>query len=134
MECKLCESLDQPRVVCQNDVAFVVMNVEPLNDGHVMVIPKQHVETLGELAAEDVKGLMELVTKMEKTLARIFPNPPIIFLNSSSHKTQPHVHIHVLPSKGALRDLVAGFEQIPPRVRRPMEELASLADAIRSAL
>lgn len=134
MDCELCASFHEPRVVCENEHAFVIVCIEPLNDGHVMVIPKRHVDTVGELAADEAKSLMDLTAQMEKTLRTQFPHPPIIFLNSDSHKSQSHLHVHVLPSKGALRDLVAGFEQIPSRVRRPMEELTQLAEAIQSAM
>ncbi|MEK6964088.1 MAG: hypothetical protein AABX70_06690 [Nanoarchaeota archaeon] len=52
-------------------------------------------------------------------------------MNEGAHSTQPHIHWHVLPSKGGLRALFAaleGMEERPQRSREWEEEVRDYLD------
>jgi diadenosine tetraphosphate (Ap4A) HIT family hydrolase len=45
MQCELCLAKEEKyRIVFQNDLVFVVVNIEPLKQGHLMVLPVRHAE------------------------------------------------------------------------------------------
>ena len=134
MDCPFCGDKEPERVVCANDLAFCLVNIEPIKDGHVMIIPRRHVHRLRDLTPEEAKAVNELTDRVVDLLLREFGEDPAIRVNSGTHKTQPHLHVHVLPSKGALRDHYTAHEGLPLRVRKTNEELAAMARRLRDAL
>lgn len=134
MDCPFCGDKEPERVICANDLAFCLANIEPLKDGHVMVVPRRHVTRLRELTPGESAAMNELTDRMVDLLVREFGEDPAIHVNSGRHKTQPHLHVHVLPSKGALRDHYVAHEGLPHRVRKSLEEVAAMAKRLRDAL
>ncbi len=134
MECPFCFQMEEERTIVKNEHAFAVICAEPLNAGHVLVCPCRHVEHISDLTALEAKALFDLVGRMDLALPKLFTDAPIVFINRGKHGTQSHLHIHILPSKGGIRDLFSAFEQIPRRVTKPMTELTAMADALRATL
>lgn len=136
MDCPFCRHSkeEEDRVLCGNALAYCLLNFEPLKDGHVMVIPRRHVQRLQDLTPEEAHAMNAFTDLMVDLLAKEFGENPAIRINSGGHKSQPHLHTHVLPSKGDLRDHFSAFEGMPRRTRKPPEELAAMARRLRDAL
>lgn len=131
--CELCESINEKeRFICETKFSFCVICKWPLKVGHVLVMPKKCVsqKNISNLSGEEVSDLMNLVQKMENVLNKLSDEDVITFKNSNSHSTQPHLHFHLLPSKGALRDLFSNFENIPKRVNIPMDKYVDMKNLI----
>jgi diadenosine tetraphosphate (Ap4A) HIT family hydrolase len=54
--CPFCD-YDPERIWLQNDVGIAVHYAFPVTDGHVLVIPKKHVESLYDLDSEERAAL-----------------------------------------------------------------------------
>ena len=133
MDCQLC-GLDQTegfRVVYQNAFALVVVNIEPVKDGHLMVLPVRHTEQLADLNADEAREFLQTIDRCIAALSGKCNETPICFLNSGKHRTQAHLHAHVLPSKGGLRSLFAAAEGTAERRRLDNETLATIAAELR---
>lgn len=81
--------------------AFVIMNIYPYNNGHVMVIPYKHVETLEELPDSTLKEMMVL-TKECCTILREAMNPQGFNVGvnvgaAAGAGIKEHLHIHIVP-------------------------------------
>src|SRR5512141_386871 len=81
--------------------AFVIMNIYPYNNGHLMVIPYKHVETLGELPDATLKEMMVL-TKECCTILREAMNPQgfnvgVNVGSAAGAGIKEHLHIHIVP-------------------------------------
>jgi len=81
--------------------AFVIMNLYPYNNGHLMVVPYVHVDALGAL---DEPTLTEMMTLAQRTQAvvgeRMRPQGFNIGINqgrAAGAGIADHVHMHVLP-------------------------------------
>jgi Diadenosine tetraphosphate (Ap4A) hydrolase and other HIT family hydrolases len=78
-----------------------MLNIYPYNNGHVMVAPYRHVNSLEYLKPEELKDLMDLVVKTKKTLdKKIKPDGYNIGLNLgrvAGAGFAGHIHIHVVP-------------------------------------
>ena len=62
-------------------------------------------------------------------------NPSAVILkNNGKHITQSHLHFHIFPSKGYLRNLVWNYENIPERESIPEEKYIEMRDIIQSQL
>ena len=71
--CVFCRAAsgDDPLVVHRGDSAFVILNLFPYNSGHVMVVPRRHIASLGEATAEELGELITLVRDAERTVVEL---------------------------------------------------------------
>jgi len=114
----------------QDTVAF--LDARPVFKGHVLVVPRQHYETLGSLPPEGVGPLFEQVRLLSVAVpAALGAQGTFVALNNVVSQSVPHLHVHVVPrTKG---DGLRGF--FWPRQRYASEEeAAQYARRIRDAL
>ena len=80
---------------------FVILNRYPYTNGHVMVVPFQHVSTLEDLAEEALLEMIRLARECEKHLRATYrPDGLNIGMNlgrSAGAGIAGHVHMHILP-------------------------------------
>ena len=102
MTCPFC-TLDPKRntIIENRKNCFVMFSNPRLMEGHLLVIPKRHVERLSELNEQEKKELLETVIGFEEKLLKIFPGCDIRqnyrpFVKQSDHKVN-HLHIHLQP-------------------------------------
>jgi len=62
--CEMLEAADDAAqlILHRGDLAFLVLNKYPYNNGHLMAVPYRHVDTLEALTAEEAADMMALVT------------------------------------------------------------------------
>ena len=133
MNCPLCD-LSKQEVVYQDDYCFCTVILEPLKDGHLMILPKRHVTDLADLKPEESQSIMKLLGRLSKIIPEVYSEDPIIFMNLGKHSTQPHIHFHILPSKGGLRHLFSEYEKLPFRKKATFQELKKISNKIRKKL
>src|SRR6184192_3673002 len=69
--CIFCNTSDKDRadlIVARGRVSFVILNLYPYNNGHLMVVPNRHVPSLASLTAEEQTELMRLTRHSEIAL------------------------------------------------------------------
>ncbi len=107
-ECIFCEAAKtehrQPNtdfVLYRGEKAFVIMNIFPYNNGHLMVAPYRHTANVEELTQEEVDSLFKLVQKSVKVLkAKMRPQGFNIGMNLgkvAGAGIEEHLHIHIVP-------------------------------------
>ena len=105
MDCPFCQiiSNDQKeRVLDENEMAVVILSNPRLMPGHILVIPKKHVERLSQLAALERSGLLEMAIKwQELIIEKLAPGCDLRqnyrpFIPSGRIKVN-HLHFHLLP-------------------------------------
>jgi histidine triad (HIT) family protein len=117
--------LDEPAVV-----GF--LDTRPLFPGHVLVVPRPHVETLSDLPPADVGPLFESVQRVARAVETgLEADGSFVAMNNRVSQSVPHLHVHVVPRR--TKDGLRGF--FWPRHRHESEELAAqIASRIRDAL
>ena len=103
MDCPFC-NIDKKRntVIKYYKNVFVIFSNPRLMEGHLLVIPKRHVEKPSELNEEEKKELFDTVIEyQEKILKNMAPGCDIRqhyrpFLKQSESKVN-HLHIHLQP-------------------------------------
>lgn len=103
MNCPFC-SIDKQKTVIirENKNTLVVFSNPKLMDGHLLVIPRKHVEKLSELNKEDRNELFQTVIDFqEKILAKVSKGCDIRqnyrpFQEQNNLKVN-HLHIHLQP-------------------------------------
>jgi ATP adenylyltransferase len=81
--------------------SFVLLNLFPYNNGHIMVAPYEHVATLEELSEEAAIEMFRLTRRAEGILRRVY-RPKGINLGMNIGEcagagVADHIHMHVLP-------------------------------------
>jgi histidine triad (HIT) family protein len=106
--------LDSPDVV-----AF--LDVRPVFKGHVLVVPRAHVETLIDLPEPLVSPLFLAVQRVAAAVeAGLGSGGTFVAINNKVSQSVPHLHVHVVPrTKG---DGLRGF--FWPRTRYASDEEA----------
>lgn len=119
------------RVVDSADgVAF--LDTRPVFKGHLLVVPRDHLETLGELPAAALPGYFGLVQRLAVAVeAGLGAGGTFVAMNNRVSQSVPHLHTHVVPrAKG---DGLRGF--FWPRHRYESDtEARSYATRITTAL
>jgi diadenosine tetraphosphate (Ap4A) HIT family hydrolase len=133
MECVLCESFvsEPDRVVHQDEHVFVLVNIEPVKEGHIMVLPVRHVEQLGDLAPQEAQAFLKAVDACMHGVTVAYGETPMCMVNGWGHRTQRHLHAHVLPSKNSLRGLFSASEGLEERKRADAPTLKRMAERLR---
>jgi len=84
------------------------LDIRPLFKGHVLLVPRIHVETLTDLPGELVEPLFararELAGVMEEGLGAA---GSFVALNNRVSQSVPHLHVHVVPRNR--KDGLRGF-------------------------
>jgi ATP adenylyltransferase len=130
-ECIFCVRRDW--VVAEGEHCFVMLNAYPYTNGHVMVSPYEHVDSIERLGPE---ALTELMTLTQRSMAAIRSayGPDGFNLGVNQGKVagagvEDHVHLHVVPRWGG----DTNFMPVTGGVRVLPQSLADSYEALRSA-
>lgn len=85
--------------VYEDEKTYAFLDIHPLADGHVLVIPKQQVEFIWDLESEDYQALMATVKKIGKHLREVLEAPYVGV--EVVGVDVPHAHVHVVPFTSA---------------------------------
>jgi ATP adenylyltransferase len=117
--------------VHRGKTCFVILNLFPYNNGHLMVIPNRHIATLGTATAEELCELMDLTKVSEIALTEAFAphglNMGINLGKPAGAGVLDHVHMHVVPRWNG----DTNFMTVVGRTRVLPEELPDTAAKLR---
>lgn len=88
-------------IVYRGERNFVILNRFPYTNGHVMVVPYDHLGTLERMPDDTLVEMMRLARQSEKHLRAIYrPDGLNLGMNlgrSAGAGIADHVHMHILP-------------------------------------
>lgn len=100
-ECVFCKIMRREipaSVVYENDILLCFMDIEPINKGHILIIPKNHVLDLDELSDVESSEIMRISKIVVKVLKEKFkPEGYSIMQNGGIFNDVGHYHMHVFP-------------------------------------
>ncbi|WP_354643086.1 HIT family protein [Kitasatospora camelliae] len=135
MDCLFCAvvagSVPVHRVL-EDEVAVAFLDHRPLFPGHVLVVPREHVETVTDLAADQVGPFFGRVQRVTAAVERgTAAAGSFVAANNRISQSVPHLHVHVVPRNR--KDGLRGF--FWPRTRYTDDaQAAEVARHIRAAL
>jgi histidine triad (HIT) family protein len=96
--CQLANGQVQAHVVYENEWLTCLLDIAPLNAGHVLLLPKRHVAELEELEEETSAAMLQAVMKMSRVIKTLYqPDGVTILQNGGKFNDLGHVHVHVFP-------------------------------------
>ena len=135
-DCVFCQIVDgkaDVSTVYEDDIVVGIMTIQPVNPGHVMVIPKKHCPQMRDMDEDIGMHLFKITLRMEQAIrsSGIRCEGINLFLADGEAAFQDvfHLHMHVFPRfKGDPFKLEADWSAKPPR-----EELDRVAGQIKKA-
>jgi histidine triad (HIT) family protein len=119
-------------VVLSTDSVVAFLDARPVFPGHVLVVPRAHVETLVDLPSPLVPVLFSAVQRVAAAVVEgLGADGSFVAINNVVSQSVPHLHVHVVPRHR--KDGLRGFFW-PRQKYSSDEEMASYADRLRSAL
>lgn len=103
MDCPFCNiEKEKTRIIKEGKHVFVVFSNPRLVEGHLLVIPKRHVEKVSELGEEERKELLDTVIEFQEKILSKFSSGCDIRQNYRPFQKQDgikvnHLHVHLQP-------------------------------------
>ena len=119
-------------VVYEDDNVVAFLDHRPLFPGHTLLVPRQHVETLGELPTKLVAPYFEAAQLLSLAVeSAMDAEGTFVAMNNRVSQSVPHLHVHIVPRRR--KDGLKGF--FWPRTKyKSDEELQEVKRKISTAL
>jgi histidine triad (HIT) family protein len=135
VDCIFCEIIagrkDAYRVF-EDDCALAFLDTRPLFPGHLLVVPREHAETLTDLPEPDIGPFFRRVRRLAGAVERgMDATGSLVAANNRVSQSVPHFHVHVVPRNR--KDGLRGFLW-PRGTYADATEAESVASRVREAL
>jgi histidine triad (HIT) family protein len=95
-------------IVYSDDDHVAFLDVRPLFEGHTLVVPRLHAETLADLPGERVGPFFALVQRLSVAVPAAMDSAgTFVAMNNVVSQSVPHLHCHVVPRN--FKDGLRGF-------------------------
>jgi histidine triad (HIT) family protein len=127
--CKIVRKQAPASLVYEDENVLAFLDIRPLNEGHTLVIPKQHYVTIFEVPEELVAQLHRIVKRVAVAVGEVTKADGISIIQQNGKAAGQevfHVHVHVIPRFEGQK--LMRFGEISEADR---EKLNQLADKIK---
>ncbi|HQV52167.1 MAG: HIT family protein [Flavobacteriales bacterium] len=111
--------------VAEDDRYFAFLDINPLQEGHTLVVPKVEVDRLFDLDDEILAGMLPFAKGVARRISSVVPcnrvGVAVIGLEV------PHAHIHLIPINSE-RDM----DFSAPKLKLTQDQLAAMAERLRN--
>ncbi len=100
--CKIIAGQIPSMSVLQTKNALAFMDIGPLAEAHLLVIPKRHYARLDEMPEEEVRDLTALLPRLARVVVKVTEAEGYNILQNNGQvagQAVGHVHFHVIPRK-----------------------------------
>ncbi len=134
VDCIFCSTSEPGRdelMLVRGRVAYVILNLYPYNNGHLMVVPDRHVPNLASMTGEEQAELMRLTRHAEIALTEAYApqgiNVGINLGRPAGAGVLDHLHVHLVPRWNG----DTNFMTVVGNVRVLPEDLSATAAKLR---
>ncbi len=101
MDCIFCKIINNEipsKKIYEDEKVIAIMDIEPVVDGHVLIIPKEHVTDYTEVKPELLQHIYKVADKLTKKLMTKLKSKGLTFVvNYGDSQLVKHFHLHLLP-------------------------------------
>jgi len=98
--CKIIAGEIPSAKILETDTVFVFLDINPVNHGHLLLVPKSHHPSIAELSDEDAASTARLLPRLSRALVEATGAHGLnIIVNNgrAAGQTIPHGHWHLIP-------------------------------------
>ena len=129
--CKIVEDSLPSFKVYEDEKTLAFLDINPVSDGHVLLIPKYHEQFMEKLQKEDYIAVFSSLRKLVKPIQDAFEAAASnIVINNGPNAGQvvDHVHIHIIPRS---EPMGGNFFSKTFSEEKPREYFEEIAEKIR---
>lgn len=113
--------------IYEDDLTLAFMDINPVQPGMVLVIPKKQIDHFTDLPDEDYEAVMKAVKKISVKMREVFPDKRIAVMIEGLDV--PHAHVKMFPFATA-----GEFRALPNTTTEPNHPaLAQMAEKLKIA-
>jgi len=106
--CEIARGAAEAHVALDEPAVLAFLDRRPLFPGHLLLVPRAHVETLADLPGELVAPLFSAAQRLARAVERAMEaEGSFVAINNRVSQSVPHLHVHVVPRRR--RDGLRGF-------------------------
>jgi histidine triad (HIT) family protein len=113
--------------ISENEHFLAFLDIMPLTQGHVLVIPKKETDYIFDIETEEYKNLWIFAKSVAKAIKKTIPCKKVGVAVVGLEV--PHAHIHLVPINS-----VDDMNFSKPKLKPTQEELAEIANKIKQNL
>ena len=83
--------------VFENDLVYVFLDIFPMAEGHLLIIPKIEIDKIYDLPDNYYQEIFKITKKMSPVLEKVFNSDRIVV--TAEGLEIPHAHLHLIPLK-----------------------------------
>jgi len=100
--CKIIAGEIPSKKLYEDELVLVIMDVNPIVDGHVLIIPKKHYTDYMELDDKITTHIFNTAKEIgNKLINKLNANSVTLLVNYGDDQKVKHYHLHLLPDFGA---------------------------------
>lgn len=127
-------------VVVRGERSYVILNLYPYNNGHLMVVPNRHIASLVDAAPEELAEMMAFVRDAEMALGEAYHpegiNVGINLGRAAGAGIIDHMHVHLVPrwtGDTNFMSVVGGTRVLPEDMRDTVARLKPIFGRLHEA-
>ncbi|WP_097460131.1 HIT family protein [Mangrovitalea sediminis] len=101
--CAIADNKADASMVYEDDQCVAFMDIHPIGDGHVLVIPRQHALQLTELSQDSAShlfGIAQRILRAQRRIGQGIEGSHILVNDGPAANQQvAHIHIHLIPRR-----------------------------------
>ncbi len=103
MNCIFCSIIDKRNEaahIFENNKFVAFMDIFPINEGHSLVMPKEHYQTIPDMPIEHTGKLFSLSSHLAKAVVMAVGADGFTLGQNNgiaANQIVPHVHVHIVP-------------------------------------
>ncbi|KAI9495466.1 HIT-like domain-containing protein [Zychaea mexicana] len=108
--CKIIRGEIPSHKIAETDKACAFLDINPISEGHCLVIPKYHGEFFHQIPDDYLADILPLARKV--ALASGLDEAQYNLLQNNgpmAHQVVPHVHFHIIPKPRKEEGLIVGW-------------------------
>ena len=114
----------------ENDKFYAFLDINPLAQGHTLVVPKQEVDYFFDLDDNDLADMVVFAKKVAKALRTAFPCRKVGMAVLGLEVNHAHIHLVPLQSEGDMDFRRAKLQLTPEQMQQTADRILAAYEAL----
>ena len=99
--CDFCDIANKrlsAHMIYENENIMAFLDYEPVSEGHILICPKEHVDSLDKISEKSLSDIIRLSKNLIKTFGELYGTDSYSFIqNGGKCCDYGHAHFHIFP-------------------------------------
>src|SRR5437667_7344832 len=119
--CKICDGQIPSTKIYEDERTLCIMDINPLNSGHCLVLTKTHAATIFDAEPADLQAAITTAKRIATAQRKALQPDGLNILQANgpaAFQSVPHFHLHLIPA-GANAARGSAGKSVPAAASRP---------------